>query len=32
MLCTPPILFQESSHIVWDKVARVDVVDLRFKN
>ena len=24
-------LFQESSHILWDKVARVDVVDLRFK-
>ena len=27
-----PFLFQESSHILWDKVARVDVVDLRFKN
>ncbi|RMX61231.1 hypothetical protein pdam_00007358 [Pocillopora damicornis] len=26
-----PPLYEESSHILWDKVARVDVVDLRFK-
>lgn len=27
-----PPLYQESSHIQWDKVARVNVVDLRIKN
>lgn len=26
-----PPLYEESSHIVWDNVARVDVTDLRFK-
>lgn len=26
-----PPLYEESSHVLWDKVSRVDVVDLRFK-
>ena len=25
------LIFQESSHVVWDKIARVNVVDLRSK-